>query len=84
MLQHCRVLLLSSSKIFTHECDPGESHLQLRAKLILRQVAFDPVPFHTFWIEYDYCRRPRGVKTMEISRVFLDVCFERDEVVVDK
>lgn len=84
MVQHCRVLLLGSSESFTHEGDPGQTHFQLCAKLILRQVAFDPVSFFAFWIEYDYSRCPRGVKTMEISRVFFDVCFERDEVVVDK
>ena len=84
MVQHCRVLLFGSSEGFTLECDPGQTHFQLRAKLILRQVAFNPISFFAFGIEYDYSRCPRGVKTMEISRVFFDMCFERDEVVVDK
>ena len=84
MVQHCCILLFGSSKGFTLKGDSRETHFQLRAKLILRQVAFDPVSFLTFRIEYDYSRCPRSVKTMEISRVFFDVCFERDEVVVDK
>jgi len=84
MVHDCRVLLFSTSKIFTLESDPGETHFQLCAKLILRQVAFDPVSLDTFRIEHDYGRRPRRVKTMEISRVFFDVRFEWHEVVVDK
>src|SRR6185369_10535394 len=47
-VQHCCVLLLSSSKVFTHECDASESHFQLCAKLVPRQIAFNPITFHTF------------------------------------
>jgi hypothetical protein len=54
------------------------------AKLILGQVAFKAIPFLTVWIEYEHGRCPHRVETVEIGSVFLDVCLERHEVVVDE
>jgi hypothetical protein len=40
--------------------------------------------FLSIRIEYQHARRPESVETMKVSGMFFDVCFERDEVVVDE
>jgi hypothetical protein len=42
------------------------------------------MPFHSLRIEYQYRGRPHCVESMEVSRVFFDVCFKRYEVLADE
>jgi len=56
----------------------------LRSKLLVRQVAVDANTFLAVWIEYQYGGCPNCVETMEVSRTFFDVGFERDKVFVDE
>jgi len=56
----------------------------LRTKFVPWQKTFEPMPFYSVRIEDEHGWRPHRVKSMEVDRMFFDVCFEWDEVVVDK
>jgi len=48
------------------------------------KITLEPVSFYSVVIEYEHRRRPHGVETMEVSRVFFDVCFEWNKSLVDE
>jgi hypothetical protein len=56
----------------------------LCAKLILRQIAFESMPFYSAWIEDEHGRRPHNIEPMEVNRTFFDMGGKRYEIVVDE
>jgi hypothetical protein len=56
----------------------------LRAKLVDRKIALDAIALFTVRIEYQDAWCPQCVEAMEVSGMFFDVCFQRDEVFVDE
>jgi hypothetical protein len=67
-----------------HERPTRDAHLKSRAKPILRQIAFDPIPFDAFGIENKNRRRPNRTEAFEVSGMFLDMSFEWDEVLINE
>ena len=71
--------LLRIGKLFVHERHARESHLQARAKPILRQITFDAITLDAFRIQYQNRGRPDCLESFEVRGVFFDVGFERNE-----
>ena len=70
--------------IFSGEGEPAETHFQVGAELVFRQIAFEPPAFFAFGIEYEDRRRPERVEAPEIFRIFLDVNPKRNEGFFDE
>jgi len=83
-LEHRRITAFRVSEVFAHESNTREAEFQLRAKLLVRKVAVDTVPFLAVWIEYQHGRRPHYIEAVKVSRMFFDVRFERDEVFLNE
>ena len=84
VVQHCCISAFRIGPILVHERDASEAHFQLRTKFISWQIALETLPFYSVRIKDEHGWRPHCVKAMEVDRMFFDVCFERDEVVVDE
>jgi hypothetical protein len=56
----------------------------LRQKLILRQVAFDPMLFGARRIQDQDRRGPDRIEPIEPRRMFFDVRLDREKIRVDK
>lgn len=83
-IQHRCITPLCVNKVFAHESDARQTHLQVRAKLVDRKITLDAIAFLSVWIEYEHGWRPERVEPVEVSGMFLDVCFKWHEVVVDE
>src|SRR5215213_23456 len=70
--------------LFAHKSNAGETHFQLRAEFIRRQIALETMPFNSARIEYEHGGCPQRVETMEVGGMFFDVCLEWNEVLVDE
>jgi hypothetical protein len=84
MLEHFGVPAFRISPVFTHKRHTSKTQFQLRTKLVFRQITLDAKPLFPVRIENNHGWRPQSVETMEVNRVFFDVCLERHEVGVDK
>lgn len=71
--------LLCIGKFLVHERHARKSHLQARAKPILRQIAFDAITLDAFRIQYQNRGRPDCLESFEVRGMFFDVGFERNE-----
>ena len=78
------VTAFSVRPIFFHCGDSGETHLEVYAKLVTREIALQSPPLFAFRVCDEYGRRPDSVEAMEVFRVLFDMDLERDEVVVDE
>ena len=83
-IEHVRVALFGVSPLLVHEGHARETKLKLCAKFIVRQIALNAVLFVSVCIENENRRRPECVEAMKVDRVFFDVSFERDEILVDE
>ena len=83
-LDYGRITLLCVCKFLVHELDPRQTHLQTRAKPVLRQVAVNAITLNPCRIHHQDRRSPHGAEPFEQCRMFLDVSFERDESLVDE
>src|SRR5215217_8667853 len=83
-IEYLRVSAFCISPFFAHECNAGETDFQVRTEFISRQVALDTMPFNSVRIEYEHGWCPQRVESVEVGRMFFDVRFEWDEVLVDK
>ena len=83
-IEYLRVSAFCISPFFAHERNARETHFQVRTEFIGRQVALDTMPFNSVRIEYEHGRCPQCVEPVEVGRVFFDVRFEWDEVLVDE
>jgi hypothetical protein len=61
-----------------------QAQLELRQKIIGRQVSFELVPLGSFAIENLYGWRPLCAKALKSLRLFLDVDLYRNEILVDE
>ena len=73
MIEHRSVSAFRLSPVLTHERNAREAHLQLRAKLVRRQITLDAMAFLSVLIEYEDSRCPHSVEAMEIRGMFFDV-----------
>jgi hypothetical protein len=80
MLSNFAIDLLGSRPLLVLECDSRQSEFQFSAKLGLRQVAFYPVSLDAAGVKNQYRGSPGHIKTVEPSRVFLDVRLNRNKI----
>jgi len=66
------------------KCDSRQSHFEVRAELVLRQIALETLPLFSLGIKNEHRRCPKGIKSVKAYRIFLDMNFERNEVAVDE
>jgi len=60
------------------------THFQPPGKPILRQVTFDPVALNSIGVHHENGRRPLRIKAMKPRRMFLNMSFERNKVLMDR
>ena len=83
-LNHRCVTAFSIGPIFFHYGDTRETHLEVHAKLVTREIALQSPPLLAFRVCDEYRRRPDSIEAMKVFRVLFDMDPERDEVVVDE
>ena len=84
VVYHVGEPLLRIRPMLSHDIDSCESHPQVRAEVLLRQISFEPPPFFPVRIGDDHRRRPHDVEAVEVLGVFFYVNGERDEVLVNE
>ena len=84
ILDDACITLLRVGPPLIHNVEPRESHLEVDAKLVFRQIALKTPAFLTVRIEDEDGWRPHCFKAAEVFRVLFDMDRERDEVVVDE
>lgn len=67
-----------------HKGDPGKSHLQLRAELGIREVAFDPPSLFSVGVQYQRRGGPQRVEPVKVGGVLFYVGFEWQKILVDE
>jgi hypothetical protein len=70
--------------ILVNEGDPPQTGFESGQEIGVRQIALHSKALLAFAVEEKYCGRPHGVKAVEPSRMFLDMSFNRKEILVDK
>ncbi len=83
-IEHLRVSAFSITPVFIHKGNSPETQFQLGAEFIFWQVALKTISFLSVRIENEDYGRPYRVETMEVSRVFFDMCFKGHEGLVDE
>jgi hypothetical protein len=81
---HVAVPALSIGVFLAHECDPAQTSLKSTEKIGFRQIAFQSDALLTVAVEEKHRRRPHSFETVEPGRMFLDVRFDGEEILVDE
>jgi len=81
---HVAVPALRIGIFLVHEGDSTQSALQRSFEIFIRQIAFQSHAFPALAVEQKHGGRPDGIETMEPSRMFLDVGFDGQEILVDE
>ena len=84
LLDHVGVAPLGLSKVFLHESDTPERDLGKRPEVVSGQISLEARAFFAIGVCDHDRRRPRGVETVKVFGILLEMNIERNEVLVDK
>ena len=84
LIEYVRVMLLCGRKVFLHERDASESHLEKHLELVFREIALESISLLSIGVRNNDGRRPCSVEAMKIFRVFFDVNVQRNEILVNE
>ena len=81
---HIVIPALRIGILLVHEGNPPETALESGEKVAVRQITFEPHPLFTVTIEQKHSGGPHSVKAVEPGRVFLNVGFHRNEILLNE
>lgn len=67
-----------------HEGESSKSALERSPEILIRQIAFDSRPFFSVAVQDKDTRSPNGLEAVKPLRMFLDVSFDGNEVLMDE
>lgn len=69
---------------FVDESNAPEAAFERGEKIFVGQIAFEPHLFFAFAVEQQHARSPYSAEAMEPGRVFFNVGFDGDEILLDE
>lgn len=81
---HMAIPSFRVSVLFLNECDPAEAAGESSDKIFVVQIAFQSHPLFAIAVEQQHRWCPHRTKPVEPCRVLFNVCFDRQEVLVDE
>ena len=84
MRHHLVIPALRVGVLLLDERDPAQAAHQRGVEIGVRQIAFETDALSAVAVEEEHRRRPDRLEAMEPRRMFLDVGFDRDELLVDE